>query len=574
MPIRGGGERYDFTWPGKRAAMIEANTPTTMTLRPHVGDSKDWNNTKNVYIKGDNLSALKIIQESYLDSIKVIYIDPPYNTGSDLIYEDDFTMNIDEFRHRIDASDEDGNRLYENTNANGRFHSDWCSMIYSRLLIAKTLLKKDGAIFISIDDNELNNLLNICDEIFGKYNHIATFPWRKRTAKSDVPFGVSQDYEWIVAYARSEEYVASIEGKGRKYYTSDDYPNDSWRIHDLTKQTTATERPNSYFTIVDPKTGKKYDPNPNSVWRITKGTFSEYYAAGRIVFPGDYEFLRISKPVLRYFKSDDMKKAGEMFGNVAVSTKLPDDIGMSQDGTKEITSLFGKKLFSFPKPTSLIEFIIKISTNLGDEDTILDFFSGSSTTAHSVMKLNSIDGKHRNFIMIQVPEKCSEKLMDAHESGFGTVCDIGIERIRKAGNLIRGGDVGFRVFSVDSSNMKDIYYSSKDYTQALIDGTVDNIKEYRSDVDLLYSVLLDWGLKLSLSHEIKDICGNKVHVVDVSSLIACFENSITEETVRAIAKMRPNYVVFRDGSFKDSSNKINLEEIFKSESPDTVIRVI
>ena len=555
--------------------MIEACTPTTKTLRPCVEESVNWNDTKNLYIKGDNLQALKIIQESYLGAVKVIYIDPPYNTGSDLVYRDDFSVNTDEFQKKVGIKNEEGERLFENTNSNGRFHSDWCSMIYSRLLISKNLLRKDGAIFISIDDNELNNLLNICDEVFGKANHIATIPWRKRTAKSDVPFGVSQDYEWIVAYARSDEYYASIEGKGRKYYTSDDYPGEPWRIHDLSKQTTAAERPNSYFTIVNPKTKEEYPANPNSVWRVTEETFTDYYEKGRIVFPGDYDFLKISKPVLRYFKSDDIKKAGEMFGNVAVSTKLPDNIGMSQDGTKEITSLFGKKIFSFPKPTSLLEFIIKISTNLDDDDIILDYFSGSATTAHSVLDLNASDGKHRRFIMIQVPEKCSDKFTDASEIGFETVCDVGMERIRRAGRMIGKGDVGFRVFKVDDSNFKEeVYFSSKEYNQQMLNGAIDNIKSDRTGLDLLYGVILDWGINLSVPEKTEVVDGKKIYIVDDGTLIACFEANVDQDTIKSIARMKPAYAVFRDGSFRDSSNKINLGEIFKVQSPDTVIKVI
>mgnify|MGYP000879197432 CR=1 FL=1 len=569
-----GGERYEFTWPGKNAAMIEANTSTTKTLRPCLSESVDWDNTGNVYIKGDNLTALKIIQDSHLGAIKLIYVDPPYNTGSDFVFRDDYSVERKEFGKMIGAEVEEGNRLFENTNANGRFHSDWCSMIYPRLLISKTLLRKDGAIFISIDDNELNNLLNICDEMFGKTNHVATIPWRKRTAKSDVPFGVSQDYEWIVAYAKSDEYLASIEGKRRKYYTSEDYPENPWRVHDLTKQTTATGRPNSFFTMVNPKTKEEYPADPNRTWAITNDTFEKYYAEGRVIFPGDYDFLRISKPVLRYFKTDDMKKAGEMFGNIAVSTKLPDDIGMSQDGTKEITSIFGKKMFSIPKPTSLIDFIIRISTNLDDDDIILDFFSGSATTAHSVMKQNALDGKRRKFVLVQVPENCAEKLIDAHESGFETICDVGMERIRRVGKEISKGDVGFRVFSIDSSNMKDVYFSSKDYSQTILDGVVDNIKDDRSDLNLLSSVIIGWGLKLSLPYETIIVAGKKVHNVDKSALVACFESEIDENVVRSIAEMNPSYAVFRDHSFRSSSNKINLEEIFKMKSPDTVIRVI
>jgi len=368
-----GDEAYEFTWVGKKASIVEANKPIRKTLRPCVEESKNWDTTENLYIEGDNLEVLKLLQESYLGKVKMIYIDPPYNTGNDFIYPDSFTMDNDEYNTGSGYFDEDGSVNYSRTNGNGqgRYHSDWCSLMYSRLLLARNLLSEDGAIFISIDDNEVDNLKKICADIFGAANYVATFPWRKRTAKSDVPFGVSQDYEWVVCFAKSGEFLASIAGKERKYYESNDFPGKPWRVHDLTKQTTASERPNSFFTIVNPKTGKEYPANPNRTWAITEDTFKDYYASDRIVFPGDYDFLNIQKPVLRYWKEDDMEKAGDNFGRVAVSTKLSDDIGMSQDGTKEITALFGGKVFSFPKPSSLVRFLAGIHTQ--DENIILDF---------------------------------------------------------------------------------------------------------------------------------------------------------------------------------------------------------
>ena len=289
-----GDEAYEFTWVGKKAAIVEANKPIRKTLRPCKEESVNWDTTENLYIEGDNLEVLKLLQESYLGKVKMIYIDPPYNTGNDFIYNDDFKMTGEEYADESGEIDEEGNRMFKNTDSNGRFHSDWCSMIYSRLLLARNLLKDDGAIFISIDDNEVENLKKICDEVFGGENFVASIPWRKRTAKSDVPFGFSQDYEQIICYAKTNLFCASIEGNGRKYYVSDDYPDRPWRVHDLTKQTTASERPKSFFTIVNPKTGEEYPANPNATWRITVDTFEEYYNNGRIVFPGDYPFLRIS----------------------------------------------------------------------------------------------------------------------------------------------------------------------------------------------------------------------------------------------------------------------------------------
>ena len=334
----------------------------------------NWDSTENLYIEGDNLEVLKLLQESYLGKVKMIYIDPPYNTGKDFVYPDSFIMGNNEYNDGIGYFNENGDINYsrENSESAGRYHSDWCSMIYSRILLARNLLSDDGAIFISIDDNEEENLKKICSEVFGDENFIASIPWRKRTAKSDVPYGISQDYEQILCYAKSHLFSACIEGKGRKYYESEDYPNRPWRIHDLTKQTTAVERPKSNFTIINPKTGEEYPANPNAVWRITVDTYDEYYKAGRIIFPGDYEFLKISKPVLRYWKEDDVKKAGNRFGKVAVSTKLPDDIGMSKEGSKEIMTLFEKRVFSFPKPTSLLTFLASICVS--NDDLVLDFF--------------------------------------------------------------------------------------------------------------------------------------------------------------------------------------------------------
>ena len=446
-----GEEAYEFTWVGKKAAIVEANKPIRKTLRPVLKDeeiptgadsegkpycsrgSKNWDTTENLYIEGDNLEVLKLLQESYLGKVKMIYIDPPYNTGNDFIYADDFMRSQEEENEQMGMYDEDENRLFKNTDTNGRFHSDWCSMIYSRLMLARNLLTDDGVIFISIDDNEQENIKKICNEVFGAVNYVATFPWRKRTAKSDVPFGVSQDYEYIVCFAKSSSFAARVDGKERKYYETLDFAGRPWRVHDLTKQTTASERPNSYFTIVNPRTGEQYPANPNRTWAITEDTFKTYYAENRIVFPGDYDFLNIQKPVLRYWKEDDIKKAGDRFGKVAVSTKLPDNIGMSQDGTKEITELFSGKVFSFPKPTSLVKFLMQIHTS--SDDIILDFFSGSATTAHAVMQLNAEDGGHRKFIMVQLPEKCDES-SEAYKAGYKNICEIGKERIRRAGDRV------------------------------------------------------------------------------------------------------------------------------------------
>lgn len=578
-----GDEAYEFTWVGKKAAIVEANKPIRKTLRPCVAESKDWDTTENLYIEGDNLEVLKLLQESYLGKVKMIYIDPPYNTGNDFIYADDFKMESEEWKVESGEWSEEGDRLFKNTDTNGRFHSDWCSMIYSRLMLARNLLTDDGAIFISIDDNERENLQKICDEVFGTVNYVATFPWRKRTAKSDVPFGVSQDYEWIILYAKSSQYAARISGTERQYYETPDYPGKQWRIHDLTTQRTAFERPNSNFDMVNPKNGDVFQVNPLRTWAVTKETFDEYYAAGKIVFPGDYDFLRISKPAFRYWKEDDMKKAGDFYGMMSASTKLPDDIGMSLDGTKEITELFNGKVFSFPKTTKLIKHFVDMSTKNDDGAIILDFFSGSATTAHAVMQLNAEDGGHRKFIMVQLPEKCDEK-SEAYKAGYKNICEIGKERIRRAGEKILKEqlannnstlnspnsklDIGFRVLKLDSTNMKDVYYAPDDYDQRMLAGLESNIKDDRTDLDLLFGCLIEWGRPLSLPYKSEQIGGCTVHTYNDGDLIACFDANVPESVVKEIAQRKPLRAVFRDSGFASSPEKINMFEIFKLYMPE------
>ena len=623
-----GDEAYEFTWVGKKASIVEANKPIRKTLRPCPEESKNWDDTENLYIEGDNLEVLKLLQESYLGKVKMIYIDPPYNTGNDFIYADDFMRSQDEENRQMGMYDEDENRLFKNNDSNGRFHSDWCSMMYSRLMLARNLLTDDGVIFMSIDDNERDNLEKLGAEIFGESNYVATFPWRKRTAKSDVPFGVSQDYEWIVCFAKTSKFIARTTGTERKYFETEDYPHQPWRIHDLTTQRTAAERPNSAFTMVNPKTGKEYPVNPLRTWAVTKETFAQYYAEGKIVFPDDYPFLNISKPAFRYWKSDDMKKAGEMFGLMPVSTKLPDNIGMSLDGTKEITDIFDGKVFSYPKTVELISFFIDIISKIDKEAIVLDFFSGSATTAHAVMQLNAKDGGHRKFVMVQLPEPCDEK-SEAYKAGYKTICDIGKERIRRAGEKIKqeddcwkcvplnrmdgskpgddttakivktidagdgkpsiemvdiskNPDVGFRVFKLDDTNMKDVYYSAEEYSQTNLEDLESNIKEDRTDLDLLFGCLLDWGLPLSMPYRSEKIGNCTVHTYapgDAAlnvpdALIACFDSNVPENVIKEIAKRKPRRAVFRDSSFASSPEKINVVEIFKLYAQDTDVKVI
>ena len=568
--VAGGDERYDFTWVGKRAALQETAKPIRKTLRPCPEESVDWENTKNLYIEGDNLEVLKLLQNSYMGKVKMIYIDPPYNTGNDFVYHDDFHQTKQDFDLFSGDVNEEGERLVKNTESNGRFHSDWCSMMYSRLMVARSLLQDNGVLFISIDDNEHRNLRNICDEVFGEGNFIATIPWRKRTAKSDVPFGISQDYEWIVVYAKTSDYVAYVNGTERQYFETPDYPGRPWRIHDLTTQRTASERPNSNFTMVNPKNGKQYPANPLRTWAVTTDTFESYYEQGKIVFPDDYDFLNISKPAFRYWKEDDIKKAGESFGMMAASTKLPDDIGMSLDGTKEITELFGGKVFSYPKTTKLIRHLIDMSTKMDKDSLILDFFSGSATTAQAIMQLNSEDGGKRKYIMVQLPE-ITDKDSDAFKAGYNNLCEIGKERIRRAGKKIKEDsplttqnlDTGFRVFKCADSNMKDVYYSPAEYSQELLFGLEDNIKEDRNDLDLLFGCMLDWGVTIDLPLRTEKVDGVTIHIVNDGDLVACFDQNIPESAIGHIASLQPMRVVLRDSCFKEAKEKMNFFEIFK-----------
>lgn len=607
-------ERFGFYWVGKQDAKRAAAEPTRKTLRPVLEDSVDWDNTQNLYIEGDNLEVLKLLQRAYLGKVKMIYIDPPYNTGNDFVYDDDFAMSREDMDDAMGNLDEEGNRLRRNLDSNPRYHSDWCSMIYSRLLVARTLLSNDGVIFISIDDNEVHHLRKICDEVFGAGNFVAIFPWRKRTAKSDVPFGVSQDYEWILSYAKTGDFIACVKGKERKYYTTDDYPNKPWRVHDLTKQTTSSERPNSFFTIINPKTQDEFLCNPNRTWAITGETFLEYYAEGRIVFPGDYDFLNISKPVLRYWMEDDIQKDGERFGKIAASTDLPKQVGMSQDGTKQVTELFSRKIFTFPKPINLIKHLVEITNS--PSAIILDFFSGSATTAHAVMQLNAEDGGKRKYICVQLPEETPEG-SEARKAGYSTICEIGKERIRRAGkdilsNLygkqteilsnfsrfaigedvdkdpklwkyiedeatreqakqdleainerIQNLDTGFRVLRVDTSNMEEVYFEPATLRQDQLFGQVDSVKEDRSDLDLLFGCMVDWGVELSYPLRQEEVAGKHLYIVNEGALVACFEEDIDLEVIRAIAKLEPLRVLFRESCFASDADKLNIYEQFK-----------
>lgn len=450
-------EGYELRFLGKNYARLLASIDTTTVIIPdEVHNTLPVNsNSRNIYISGDNIDALKHLLKSYSEQVKCIYIDPPYNTGTDgFVYNDSFNFTTEELSDKLSISIDEAQRILDLTRRGSASHSAWLMFMLPRLVLARDLLSKDGVIFISIDDNEQSNLKLLCDDIFGEENFVAMFPWRKRTAKSDVPFGVSQDFEWVIAYGRTDDFLAGIEGKGRKYYETDDFPGKPWRIHDMTTQKTASERPNSFFTIKNPKNGTEYPANPNRTWCITKDTFEIYNSMNRIIFPGDYDFLNIDKPVLRYWKEDDIKKAGARFGQYAVSTNMPSSVGMSQDGTKDFNKLFNAKIFNYPKPVNLIKHLIEISVNKNtDKPTIImDFFSGSATTAQSVMELcNKENGYNLEYILVQLPEKTKED-SEAYKSGYLTIDEIGMERIKRAANQIKQDsssyqkDLGFKHF--------------------------------------------------------------------------------------------------------------------------------
>ncbi|MDR2907124.1 MAG: site-specific DNA-methyltransferase, partial [Bacteroidales bacterium] len=464
LPVDEKVNGYGLNFVGRNVANAKYKQKTAKELRVNTTLSNDFDNAQNMILKGDNLDSLKILKSHYNGRIKCIYIDPPYNTKSDeFIYPDKFDKEEAEVLGLANVSETDFDRMQFSFSSK-KSHSGWLAFMYPRLMLAYDLLAKDGVIFISIDDNEQANLKLLCDEIFGEDNFAAQFPWRKRTAKSDVPFGVSQDYEWILCYAKSDAFTAGVKGGTRKYFETPDFPGRPWRIHDLTKQTSADERPNSFFTITDPKNGIKYPANPNRTWAITEETFDKYYADKRIVFPEDYDFLGISKPAFRYFQDDDMEKLGEQFGYMQLSTFLPKDVGMSQDGTKDFDKLFKSKIFGFPKPVSLIKHLINAINHFDKNAVILDFFAGSGTTAQAVMELNAEDGGNRSFILCQKDEEIDDKKKsEAYDFCINNclppvISSITIERIKRAGekilssssNLFNGGalDLGFKVFDL------------------------------------------------------------------------------------------------------------------------------
>ena len=568
-------EKYEFTWVGKKAAMVEANKPIKKTLRPCKEESKDWDNTENLYIEGDNLEVLKLLQESYLNSIKMIYIDPPYNTGNDFIYNDDFKMDSDEYKDETGEIDEEGNRLFKNTDSNGRFHSDWCSMMYSRLMLARNLLSEDGVIFISIDDNEQENLKNICSEIFGANNYVGEIIRKTKSMTADNKTGFNLQHESAYIYSKNYDEVFMIgrEKEFKNYSNPDNDPNGEWCVGDPSAKSGGKT---TSFGIKNPYTGRYDYPPKGRYWAFSEQTMNKYIKRGKIKFKKEY------KDNERGFIFKRYKNDAQNIYEPVNSLQFDDNKFMNQTATVELKSIFNDDFFSYPKPVVYIKEIIKMMRYCKDV-IILDFFSGSATTAHAVMDLNAEDGGNRKFIMIQLPEKCDEK-SEAYKSGYKNICEIGKERIRRAGEKIKADnsdkdgienlDTGFRVFKLDETNMKDVYYAPDDYTQDLLERLESNIKEDRTELDLLYGCLIEWGIPLNKSYESKDVAGSLIHIYNDGDLIACFDENISEEAIKIIAKMEPLRAVFRDSSFKTSANKINVEEIFKLISPDTSVRVI
>ena len=579
-----GDEAYEFTWVGKKAAIVEANRPIRKTLRPCPEESVNWDTTENLYIEGDNLEVLKLLQESYLGKVKMIYIDPPYNTGNDFIYRDNFAVSQQEWSAESGEWSEDGERLFRNTDSNGRFHSDWCSMIYSRLLLARNLLTDDGVIFISIDDCEYDNLKKICDELFGTRNYVGTILWKKKTNGNNMGF-LPPVHDYILCFARNISAVSDMgypvtdDFIAKSFSNPDDDPRGPWTVTDL-----SANHKGPYFPITNPKNGAVHYPPDGRYWVFNEEEVKRRINDGRIIFGRSGE----GKPVQKVFA------ANRKFGKIRAESWWSDK-GMNADATAELAELFGKsKLFTHPKPSKLLYNIIKISTE--KDDLILDFFAGSSTTADAIFQLNAEDGGKRKSILIQLPELCEAGSV-AYEEGYETITELGKERIRRAGQKIRTEweekntqltmednsalgipnsalDIGFRVLKLDTTNMTDVYYSADEYDQQMLSGMESNIKPDRTDLDLLFGCLLDWGLPLSMPYTSEEIGGCTVHTYNEGDLIACFNEDIPDSVIREIAKRKPLRAVFRDSSFADSPAKINVGEIFKLLAPDTRVKVI
>lgn len=557
--VEGKDERYQFTWPDKKKAVLLANTPINKTLRPCREESVDFDNTENLYIEGDNLEVLKLLHETYLGKIKMIYIDPPYNTGNDFVYADDFKQNSEEYLTNSGQYDNAGNQLVQNTENNGRFHTDWLNMIYPRLKLAKALLCEDGVIFISIDDKEQDNLKKVCDEIFGPQNFIADIIWKRKRGRDNSARWFSKAHEYCLVYAKNKElyntgYLELDEETKKAYKNPDNDTRGDYRM--LGCWARGTQGGVRYdFTTKDGQYFKE------RLWLFSKENLEKLDRDNKLIIRGDNIYRKM-------FIYENKGKIPET---------LWDDVSNAANASDEIKKTFNGIVFDTPKPTPYIKRMIQLSTSC--DDIILDFFSGSATTANAVLDLNIEDGGNRKFIMIQLPESISAN-SNAQKSGYSNICEIGKERIRRVARKISEDhpyaafDGGFRVLKCDSSNMKDIYYTPSETQQSLFDTYADNIKEDRTPEDLLFQVMLDLGVLLSSKIEETTIAGKQVFNVADGFLIACFDNDVTEETVKAVADKKPYYAVFRDSSMANDSVATNFDQIFASISPETVRKVL
>ena len=580
-----GDEAYEFTWVGKKAAIVEANKPIRKTLRPCKEESVNWDSTENLYIEGDNLEVLKLLQESYLGKVKMIYIDPPYNTGNDFIYRDDFKQSSAEYDENIGVYDEDGNRMFKNTDTNGRFHSDWCSMIYSRLHLAKNLLTDDGVIFISIDDSEVKNLKNICDEVFGASNFVAQLIWQNKKGGGNDSTHIAIEHEYIMTYSKNisllgEVYESYSDDYIKRYKEEDDIGRFFW---DTFKRKAGKQ----YYPITCPDgTVLEYDEDGNAIsWLRSKARFDSDIAAGEI------RIIKIGDKWSVQFKQ--RMPLGKTPRSIFTTETVIDNRGTTSTGASDVYDYFKKDVFSNPKPVELICFLLGFG--LGKDDIVIDFFSGSGTTAEAVMRSN-LEGGAGKYILVQLPENI-DALLNSSSTNAKRVAEnaasvldelerphllteLAKERIRRAAKKIAEEhpdakfDGGFRVLKLDDTNMKDVYYAPADYQQNLLDQLESNIKEDRTDLDLLFGCLLEWGLPLSLPYQSEDIDGCTVHNYNDGDLIACFDENIPDSVMKTIAKRQPLRVVFRDSSFAGSPAKINVTQIFKELAPDTSVKVL
>lgn len=577
--VEGPQERYQLNWPGKREALLTANAPIAKTLRPCREESVNFDTTQNLFIEGDNLDALKLLQETYLGKVKMIYIDPPYNTGNDFIYEDDFAEDTESYKLRSNEKDEEGNHLIANTESNGRFHSDWISMLFSRLKLAKNMLTSDGVIFLSIDDHEYVNLYRICSEIFGESNYCGTFVWKRRSGSMDSTNGISSDHEYVLAFGKENSILKGLERTFEGYSNEDNDPRGPWKKDNL-----SAGKPGGdvYYPITDPVTGNEFFPPEGRYWSCNRVTMKNRISEGRVIFPA----LPTGRPMLKRFKSEAEKLrvpvSTWMISNEKLRVSNSLIAPLNTAATKEVQTLFGKKLFPYPKSTKLIESLA--SQVLDHNSIVLDFFAGSASTAHAIFKMNSVDGGNRRVILVQLPEPLEEST-EAWKDGFTDVSQVSRKRLILCGEEIKNckdnhknwnQDIGFRVLKVDNSNMSEVYYNPNSISQEDLFNQIDNVKEDRTEEDLLFQVMLDWGVYLHLPIRKETIQGKTVFFVDTNALIACFDKNgaIDEGFVKELCQHKPLRVVFRDAGFADDDVKINVEQIFKQLSPHTDVKSI